>query len=40
MTVSFTVRDSETIILYHQIILQDGIAEATEELHPVNLFTA
>ena len=34
MTVSFTVWDSKTIILYYQTYLQDGIAEATEELHP------
>jgi len=38
MTVSFTVWDSKTIILYHQIILQNGIAEATKELHPGESF--
>lgn len=38
MTVAFTVWDSETIILYHQIILQNGIAEVTEEMHPGDSF--
>ena len=34
MTVAFTVWDSKTIILYHQIILHNGITEVTAEMHP------
>ena len=34
MTVAFTVWDSTTIIVYHQIILNDGITEVTAEMHP------
>ncbi|NTW89179.1 MAG: hypothetical protein HGB26_08745 [Desulfobulbaceae bacterium] len=38
MTVSFTLWDAQTIMLYHQVILEDGIAETTEELHPGESF--
>jgi len=38
MTVSFTLWDAQTIMLYHQVILESGIAETTEELHPGESF--
>lgn len=38
MQVSFTVWDSNSITIYHQIVLNDGIAEVTVELSPGETF--
>jgi hypothetical protein len=38
MQVSFTVWDSNNITIYHQILLNDGIAEVTVELSPGETF--
>lgn len=38
MQVSFTVWDSNSITIYHQIVLNDGIAEVTVELSPGEAF--